>query len=295
MQTAPGSGSACRVMVGNGCGSGSVCGRHPMGGYIVLTNAHVVGTQIGRTVTVQHPLTGPLQGTVIAAGYSNRTVTDWAFVRIITEVELPITKLYTKSTQLGEAFTTGSPRCVWPLKTVKVDIFSVKPETPLVLWRPPTISGQSGSSVVQGQAATVLLTWLWDGNGAGQQTASIYKTIRSGEMAGALRPDGLREVPLSPVTDGASWPTSLPDWDIWTDSLDGDEFEPPTEKCPCPEITEQERKALDAIKAFCDTNGIDYSALLSVLAGERTAEQSGIDWVSLLILVLEILSQLIGD
>ena len=48
MDTGPSIRGVCRILNQNSCGSGSICGIQPSGNALILTNAHVAGTKIGR-------------------------------------------------------------------------------------------------------------------------------------------------------------------------------------------------------------------------------------------------------
>ena len=72
----PSSRSCCRVLNSGSCGSGSIVGKRD-GKTLVLTNAHVAGTTIGRVVQCQFPFAGnaKIPAKVIMAGYSDRVMT----------------------------------------------------------------------------------------------------------------------------------------------------------------------------------------------------------------------------
>lgn len=194
---------AVRVRVANVCGSGSICGYDASGAYI-LTNAHVAGTTIGRTCNIDYQSqAGQITTTarVIMAAYSDSTLTDWAILQAQSLTGGPSWKLSTKRpTDTQTAFNTcGSPRCVWPLicTSVQTDNHSATPWT----WTPNSIPGQSGSSVRTPEGVTYgLLTWSWNGRGAGQQTATIYAQATQRSIDAAPRPEGLIEVPTQAQT-----------------------------------------------------------------------------------------------
>lgn len=285
----PSSDAAVRIHAGNGCGSGSVCGKN-----LILTNAHVVGTRVGRVVTVRPRATGQdIRGTVIMAAYSDRTLADWAVVRCDTGLEsITPVRLSTKR-PTGRHYTTGSPRCVWPLRSTAVVTANIADNSPLWRWRPNSIGGQSGSGVwsVDDNKQYGLLTWSWGGLGAGQTTYWIYKqaTERSAQI-GPDRIPGLIEVTEPApfrngddviVETGFFAQAGIDEFDIWDDGKDEPDTpdEPDEPDCPtCPEpdcpdcpdcppasdLSEQETKVVEAMrKADQD----DYEALVQIVLG----------------------------
>ena len=195
MDTGPSIRGVCRILNQNSCGSGSICGIQPSGNALILTNAHVAGTKIGRIVKVEVESTGDsLQARVIMAGYSDKTATDWAML----ETTEPYTKVepvfLSKKKPTGSHYTKGFPRCRPHAGT---DIQTVEFNRQGVwFWEPDAIGGQSGSGVWSDidNLQYGLLTWQWGGHGAGQQTAVIYEQARQRNTNGAARPDGLVEL-----------------------------------------------------------------------------------------------------
>ena len=220
--------------MGGGCGSGSVCG-HWNGGSLVLTNAHVAGTRVGRQIALDFSIAGQTvtkSGRVIMAAYSDRTLADWAVVFIPDWQEVsPIKLSTTKPT--GTHHTTGSPACVWPMRFSRLTTADVSDTSTLWRWRPNAIGGQSGSHVVSDADGVQygLLTWSWGGLGAGQQTSEIYRQARDRSVAGEPRIAGMRE--LSPrsavVENGFFAAANVADLPIWANppgAGEGDETEP---------------------------------------------------------------------
>ncbi len=78
-----------RVTVSGVCGSGTVVGRDGAGNAIVLTNAHVAGTQKGRIVQLerweQDGTSEKGQGAVIASGYGRGMSVDFALLKCNTD------------------------------------------------------------------------------------------------------------------------------------------------------------------------------------------------------------------
>lgn len=218
-------GRAVRIINGNSCGTGSLCGRDDTGIYI-LTNAHVASSRIGNVVQCE-ALKADKSGTekfsarVIEAAYSSRTSTDWALLRADSRFmkDLEPIKLSTTDPDSDELTGTwGCPRCEVPsgqlCKTVQLGS--------LWYWQPNSIGGQSGSAVVQGGKQKGLLTWTISGNGAGQKTATIYKQSKEKNTDGPARVDGLEFPAATGIYSGVELiegyhceTSSLADYPIW--------------------------------------------------------------------------------
>ncbi len=238
--TGPSSGNAVRVVNQNSCGSGSKVGNID-GDSLIMTNAHVAGTRLGRVVTIDTQAHGRMQGTVIEAFYSDRTLTDWALVRVPGWQEMKPVKMSVKDPPGTSGYTRGSPRCVWPLKSTDITTVDIDDDSPLWRWTPDAIGGQSGSGVWldADNLQYGLLTWTWGGYGAGQMTSWIYRQARTRSLVAPFRIPGLEEVPGDedeesvdrtgcddPVVEvGVFAATSLHDYDIW--HVEDDEPEPP--------------------------------------------------------------------
>lgn len=267
----PSSNNAVRIFAGNGCGSGSVVGDG-----LIMTNAHVVGTRVGRQVTVRPKATGrEIVGTVIMAAYSDRTLADWAVVKCDPEGLQGITPVpMSTKPPSGRHYTTGSPRCVWPLTSTAVITADIADNSPLWRWRPNAIGGQSGSGVwgVDDNIQDGLLTWSWGGLGAGQQTSVIYKQAREKSTAGPDRIPGLIElIEPSPIQQGDEVivevgffkQTNVSDLPIW----EGQQAEPEPDKPTDPDaldLTMAEAKVIDAMRA---ADPDDYDALVQIVLG----------------------------
>lgn len=269
----PSSQAAVRIHAGNGCGSGSVCGKG-----LILTNAHVVGTRVGRKVTVRPKATGrDIEGVVIMAAYSDRTLADWAIVKCETGLEgITPVRLSTKVPS-GRHYTTGSPRCVWPLRSTAVVTADIADNSPLWRWRPNAIGGQSGSGVwgVDDDVCDGLLTWSWGGLGAGQQTAVIYKQAREKSTAGPDRVPGLIEL-IEPapfqqgddviVETGFFSQAGIREFDIWDNQAEPEPDKPPVEPVPEPncELSDAESRVVAAMRSADPEN---YDALVQIVIG----------------------------
>jgi hypothetical protein len=272
---------AVRIINGNSCGTGSLCGRDSQFIYI-MTNAHVAGTRIGHVVRCEALLkdgsrTEKFSATVVEAAYSSKTSTDWALLKAdvsamagLEPIKLSITAPDTDSL----TGTWGCPRCEIP----SGQLVETSSTSSVWMWQPNSIGGQSGSAVVQGGVQKGLLTWTINGFGAGQFTSSIYKQSRERNVDGSPRPEGLIPVPymLSPdveLTEGYHSETGIGEYPIW-DSGNGSENPPPPPSTnPCPEDPEEKR-------------------LLDKLRDLRKKNQS-LDWVALINLIMQIID-LIG-
>lgn len=201
ISTGPSIRAAVRVINQNSCGSGSICGHHN-GGSLVLTNAHVAGTKIGRAVKFDCVVGGEtkrVSAKVIQAAYSDKTQTDWAvlFAEDFTAIQ-PV-KL-SKKRPTGSHYTHGSPKCIWPQKSTDVTTKDMADGKPLWRWTPNSIGGQSGSGVWSDtdHLQYGLLTWSWGGYGAGQMTAEIYRQALNQTTVGYDRLPDLIEVGNQP-------------------------------------------------------------------------------------------------
>lgn len=211
-----------RVTVGNDCGSGTIVGRDSNGAAIVLTNAHVAGTKIGRVVNVQRwnqdGDTEKGQGRIISAGYSKGLNVDFALVLCGTPFAngvrpIPLADRYPD----GPVTTCGSPRCEWPsMQTIKMD----KKSGQILIWKPQAISGRSGSSLIDYNPeprVIGLITWGGQGQGLGQSTPFILEAIK-GKMPMSFEalPMGITEMKcqtsdlIDRITEGDRKPDAKP-------------------------------------------------------------------------------------
>jgi hypothetical protein len=199
--TGPAIRAVCRVINQSSCGSGSICGRWN-GGSLILTNAHVAGTQIGRRVQVEIESLGMRRVTaeVIRAAYSTQVSADWALLFVSGFQEVAPVWLSKNPPASGESmYTKGFPACRAHNGT---DIAQQQTlANGVLLWLPDAIGGQSGSGV-WGDADNLqkaLLTWSMQSGrrwyGAGQLTSEIYRQNRSAELRGYARMPGLVELP----------------------------------------------------------------------------------------------------
>jgi len=186
-----------RCIISGSCGSGTICGADARGAY-VMTNAHVVGTQIGRVVSIDLVASGAtrrVSGRTVMAGYSNSRMVDFAIVFVeglSSKRYMPMLKTEPESQPFR---TTGSPRCVWPLVTKNFD----QPRNygdGLITGSPNAIGGQSGSAIYNADGRQIaLLTWSIAGRCAGQKTAKLWQVATQRDVSLAdPRPDGLMEV-----------------------------------------------------------------------------------------------------
>lgn len=189
----PANRAVLRMIAGNACGSGTICGLMD-GGSLGLTNAHVVGNQVGRKVRVEVESLGMrrLEGTVIRAAYNSGAHADWAVVHIPGLEEIAPVYLTKKPPPAGYSlYTKGFPKCQPHAGT---DITQQRTlNDGVLLWLPNSIGGQSGSGVIGDDDHLIyaLLTWsMRYGNtwfGAGQLTSEIYSQNRNFLLTGALR------------------------------------------------------------------------------------------------------------
>lgn len=193
--TGPSIRAVCRILNQSSCGSGSICGMRD-GKALILTNAHVAGSRVGRQVVVEVESTGDrLNARVIMAAYSDRTWTDWA----VMETEQPYDKVQpvylSKDRPTGSHYTKGFPRCQAfsgsDIRTVNLSSNDAR-----WTWQPNAIGGQSGSGVWSdtNNLQYGLLTWSIGRDGAGQMTSEIYRQSRNFTLSGAPRVDGMVEL-----------------------------------------------------------------------------------------------------
>jgi hypothetical protein len=241
---------AVRIINGNSCGTGSLCGRDDSGIYI-LTNAHVAGSKIAHTVVCEALLadgsgTERFSARVIEAAYSSKTSTDWALLKADLKNMKGLTPIKLSTAEPDTSKLTGTwgcPRCEVPsgqlCRTLQLGS--------IWLWQPNSIGGQSGSAVVQDGTQKGLLTWTINGNGAGQKTSTIYRQSQQHNTDGPARVPGMM-IPASTagveLLEGYHRETSsiseYPIWDTGTPGGGGGGGgEPPA---PCPEITEAEKQ-----------------------------------------------------
>ncbi len=196
-----------RVTISGVCGSGTVVGRTREGNAIVLTNAHVAGTQRGRTVNVERWNTNGTSergtGTIIASGYGRGTSIDFALLKcappFAKDVDpIPLADRYPNDQ--SSVTTFGCPRCEWPsLQVLKLN----RKEGQILSWKPEAIGGRSGSSLIDyadGEPRVVgLLTWAGGGEGLGQSTPFLLSAMR-GKLPATLEglPADAREVSWVP-------------------------------------------------------------------------------------------------
>lgn len=196
-----------RVRRGHVCGSGTVFASD-RGRVLVLTNAHVVGDDVGATCKVELFARGvrsvPISGEVVAVAYDNRSALDLAVVSLRT-VELgsyrpPAIPLADRLLPLPVR-SRGCPGCDWPsefcghLLRVRSGTFSFLPEPQ---------PGRSGSGVVQvinGEPRLVgVVTWAASGPDAkeGYGIAQSIDTIRS--VLNGVAPRSTRGAEWVPVS-----------------------------------------------------------------------------------------------
>lgn len=178
--------ATCRITVSGVCGSGTVVGRDADGNSLVLTNAHVAGTQRGRQVSVErwNPDGSNERGTgsIIAAGYGRGLSIDFALLKCSTGFAKDVSPipLADRYPDVKAGVTTyGCPRCEWPSLQV---LRMTRNEGQVLRWLPEAIGGRSGSSLIDhtssGPRVVGLLTWGGGGEGLGQSTPFLLDAMR---------------------------------------------------------------------------------------------------------------------
>lgn len=194
-----------RCMVGNSCGSGTICGTDENGSY-VLSNAHVWGTQLGKTVNIDAVVGGVQKrttGRLVLAGYSSTRMVDFAIAlcpNLKSKRYMPLLR----TEPVGSPFsTTGSPRCVWP-QILKPFNDPRNYGDGLLTGSPDAIGGQSGSAIYNAAGQQIaLLTWSINGRCAGQKTSKLWQVATTRNVLLAdVRPEGLKEMSEPFVEEG---------------------------------------------------------------------------------------------
>jgi hypothetical protein len=216
----PSSRSCCKVTVGNVCGSGSIVGERN-GKTLVMTNAHVAGTQIGRRVNCLFPFLNntTVGARIIVAAYSDRVMMDWAVLECDSKVDLPIVKLSQKA-PTGDHYTAGYPRCQGP-RFQRLVTRSFQNNGTVWRWQPNSIGGQSGSGVhsLTDNLQRGVLTWSWGGDGAGQTTRSIWMQYAQRAEIGFPRHPDLIELAdeRSETENGFHFEANITTLPIWAE------------------------------------------------------------------------------
>lgn len=242
--------AAVRVHHGTAGGSGTVVWSDGSE-MLTLTNAHVAGTKLGSTSTLEtFTATGPqkVESRLVFAAYDSRKSVDFAVLRspaIPGIVPVPISRAVNLTP--GVYVTGGSPKFQPTSWRFAYPLESHKPRRRTYRWMPKAISGQSGSGMLiyeDGHPAAIdaLLTWA-DSGGVGQAAWSVSKILLSGDMPTTATP-----APGIPATDNptpcatgifqeaATWPSDMfsPPLDApWTQP----QLPPPNEATPTPPPT----------------------------------------------------------
>jgi hypothetical protein len=262
-----------RCMVGNSCGSGTICGFDETGAY-VLSNAHVWGTQLGKVVNIDAVVGGVqkrTQGRLVFAGYSSTRMVDFAIAlcpNLKSERYMPLLKTEPASPPYA---TTGSPRCVWP-QVLKQFGDPRNYGDGLMTGLPDAIGGQSGSAIYNSAGQQIaLLTWSINGRCAGQKTSKLWQVATTRNVLLAdMRPEGLKEMSgpfleegvfgllpfvqevqsgsVRPVTDNVIASianSSMEQMPIWAN--------PKQPEPDCFELTEQEKELIEFLRKQAET------------------------------------------
>jgi hypothetical protein len=190
-----------RVTVSGVCGSGTIVGKTSAGNALILTNAHVAGTQRGRQVNVerwnQDGTSEKATAKIVSAGYGRGLSVDFAILEAASGfganvVPIPLADRYPE----GPVETNGCPRCEWPsMQVLRME----KSNTQVLAWKPQAIGGRSGSSLIdfadEAPRVVGLLTWGSTGQGLGQSTPFLLQAMR-GRLPAQLEalPTGIWEV-----------------------------------------------------------------------------------------------------
>ncbi len=239
-----------RCTVSGVCGSGTVVGRDGDGNAIVLTNAHVAGTQRGRVINVERwNLDGSSEkstGSIIAAGYGKGMSIDFALLKCKPEFAKGVAPvpLANRFPSAGGFITTyGCPRCEWPsLQVLRMN----RRESQVLSWKPEAIGGRSGSSVVEhteaGPRVVGLLTWGGGGEGLGQSAPFLLEAMK-GRLPKSLEalPPGVKELspevsPLQPLIMTYPVREMASTEDLDNTSIDNSLLDQITEKEPTPDV-----------------------------------------------------------
>ncbi len=195
--------AVCRIINQSSCGSGSICGINSNGNALILTNAHVAGTRVGRVVQVDVEATGDrIQARVIMAAYSNRTLADWAILETLAPYGKVEPVKLSKNAPSGSHYTKGFPRCR-AFAGTNITTVDISDNSPLWRWLPNAIAGQSGSGIWNDDDNLQygIVTWTYGGYGAGQTTYWTYLQARNRNTVGPPKIDGLMELTNADLAD----------------------------------------------------------------------------------------------
>ena len=312
-----------RCIAGNSCGSGTICGTDGDGSYVV-TNAHVAGTTLGRSVAVDCVVEGGAQrvtGKTVMAGYSDSRMVDFCILYVqglSSKRYMPMLKTEPNN---GPFVTIGSPKCVWPL--VKKSFSDARNYGDgLITGTPNAIGGQSGSAIYNSKDQQIaLLTWSINGRCAGQKTSKLWQvaSTRNVQLADP-RPAGLRELgdctggerpktesgifgscgmfetqvgtrPLTENTVSNVVGSAMEDLPIWVVPAPDPKPEPepdPTPDCPpCPECPESGEGDSDCVVLDATEKALIDS--IRAHMSQMGAKERAMDWMKIFALVMEII------
>ncbi|MFN7140242.1 MAG: hypothetical protein ACK4UN_12980 [Limisphaerales bacterium] len=177
----------------NSCGSGvKIANRE--GKSIILTNAHVVGTQLGGMVDIRWTDQNRVHwavGRIIAAGYRRGQAVDWALIASEDEALAEITPhAMQEVAATTDLITIGSPRCEEPsLRRLRF----VRAAEPIAYAVPTAVGGQSGSGITSNGRTVGLITWT-------DHRHTIFQT--SSGLRQTMSPDWFLQQCESPLPDG---------------------------------------------------------------------------------------------
>ena len=237
----PSSSNACRVRQGNACGSGSYIGQQGPNA-LVMTNWHVA-SGLGREASCQFRFNGQdvtKTGRIVLGAYSQRVTADWAIISIPnwTPPIKPAWGSRARPTGTDRFYTTGSPSCVYPLRSQSQSRILSNNNQGFVTLSTPAGPGQSGSAMWNHITnwQQLLITWRTGAGNTGAQPldyiyAQAQTAMQTGALLGGPMPDGLE--PLSEVAEdleeGFFCEASIRALPIWAEDQENLEPEQPGE------------------------------------------------------------------
>lgn len=181
--------SGVRVRVGGTAGS-AVLVKSIGQDHWFLSNAHVVGTTIGRAVTLDFVTDAGVEvaasGTVVAAGFLRGRSVDWAVVRVsgVLPASIDVHPLVEPVSPAGW-LTVGSPRAERP-SVRRLGRAELRGAVYYAL--PAAIGGQSGSGAGGPAGTHGLITWT-DGRHTLMQSVGALRRTMSAEYFGRVDPE----------------------------------------------------------------------------------------------------------
>jgi hypothetical protein len=256
--------NACRVRQGNACGSGSLIGWHN-GGSLVMSNWHVA-SGIGREASCQFRIGSQditRTGRIILGAYSNRVTADWCIIFIPDwQVIRPVWGSRARPAGDDRFYTTGSPSCVYPLRSQSQSRILSNNNQGFVTLSTPAVPGQSGSAMWSHKTnwQQLLITWRTGSGNTGAQPLDYIWTqaqtaMQTGALIGGPMPDGVERLSGSDeeLEEGFFAEASIRALPIWAEDQSKPEPDPtpdpqdPPQPLPVPKaaLVESYRKIRD--------------------------------------------------